>query len=94
MVIRFDRPDVNYQQALYTAVNRALQRQPDASFDLVSVSTLSGGTAQSSLNANSARRNAQSVLRALVDMGLPPSRVSLSATTVASGGNEVRLYIR
>ncbi|MBL6598023.1 MAG: hypothetical protein ISP41_03960 [Alphaproteobacteria bacterium] len=94
VVIRFDRPDVNYQQALYTAVNRALQRQPDASFDLVSVSTLSGGTAQSSLNANSARRNAQSVLRALVDMGLPPSRVSLSATTVASGGNEVRLYIR
>ncbi len=94
VVIRFDRPDVNYQQALYTAVNRALQRQPDAAFDLVSVSTLSGGTAQSSLNASSARRNAQSVLRALVDMGLPPSRVSLSATTAPSGGNEVRLYVR
>jgi hypothetical protein len=94
VVIRFDRPDVNYQQALYTAVNRALQRQPDASFDLVSVSQLRGGTAQSALNANGARRNAQSVLRALVDMGLPPSRVSLSATTAASGGNEVRLYIR
>ncbi len=94
VVIRFDRPDVNYQQALYNAVNRALQRQPDAAFDLVSVSTLSGGTAESSLNANSARRNAQLVLRALVDMGLPPSRVSLSATTVASGGNEVRLYVR
>ena len=94
VVIRFDRPDVNYQQALYTAVNRALQRQPDAAFDLVSVSQLKGGTAQSSLNANSARRNAQSVLRALVDMGLPPSRVSLSATTESSGGNEVRLYVR
>ena len=94
VVIRFDRPDVNYQQALYTAVNRALQRQPDAAFDLVSVSQLRGGTAQSALNANSARRNAQSVLRALVDMGLPPSRVALSATTASSGGNEVRLYIR
>ena len=94
VVIRFDRPDVNYQQALYTAVNRALQRKPDASFDLVSVSQLRGGTAQSTLNANGARRNAQSVLRALVDMGLPPSRVSLSATTATSGGNEVRLYIR
>ena len=94
VVIRFDRPDVNYQQALYTAVNRALQRQPNAAFDLVSVSQLRGGTAQSALNANSARRNAQSVLRALVDMGLPPSRVSLSATTASSGGNEVRLYVR
>jgi hypothetical protein len=94
VVIRFDRPDVNYQQALYTAVNRALQRQPDAAFDLVSVSQLRGGTAQSALNANGARRNAQSVLRALVDMGLPPSRVSLSATTSSTGGNEVRLYVR
>jgi hypothetical protein len=94
VVIRFDRPDVNYQQALYSAVNRALQRQPDAAFDLVSVSQLRGGTARSTLNANSARRNAQSVLRALVDMGLPPSRVALSATTETTGGNEVRLYVR
>jgi hypothetical protein len=94
VVIRFDRPDVNYQQALYSAVNSALQRQPGATFDLVSVSQLRGGAAQSTLNANSARRNAQSVLRALVDMGLPPSRVALSATTETSGGNEVRLYIR
>jgi len=61
---------------------------------LVSVSQLRGGTARSTLNANSARRNAQSVLRALVDMGLPPSRVALSATTETTGGNEVRLYVR
>lgn len=95
VVIRFDRPDVNYQQALYTAVNRALQRQPDVAFDLVAVSSLRGGTAQSALNTNTARRNAQAVLRSLVDMGLPPSRVALSATTSASGGgNEVRLYVR
>jgi len=94
VVIRFDRPDVNYQQALYTAVNRALERKPDASFDLVAVSTLRGGTARSALNANTARRNAQSVLRSLVDMGLPPSRVALSATTSPTGGNEVRLYVR
>ena len=95
VVIRFDRPDVNYQQALYTAVNRALQRQSNVAFDLVAVSSLRGGTAQSALNTNVARRNAQAVLRSLVDMGLPPSRVALSATTSTSGGgNEVRLYVR
>ncbi len=95
IVIRFDRPDVNFQQALYTAVNRVLQRQPAASFDLVAVSSLHGGAAKSALNTNVARRNAQKVLRSLVDMGLPPSRVVLSARASAiSGGNEVRIYIR
>ncbi len=93
VVIRFDRPDVDYQQALYTAVNGALQRQPEASFDLVAVSS-TGDAARAALDANTARRNAQAVLRSLVDMGLPPDRVALSATTSPSGGNEVRLYVR
>jgi hypothetical protein len=95
VIIRFDRPNVNYEQALYTAVNRVLQRRPNASFDLVAVSSIVGGTAKSALNSNETRRNAQNVLRSLVDMGLPPSRVSLSATSSKNGSsNEVHLYLR
>jgi len=95
VVIRFDRPNVNYEQALYTAVNRVLQRKPDATFNLIAVSSVSGGTAKSALNSNETRRNAQAVLRSLVDMGLPPSRVTLSAETSANNvGNEVHIYLR
>ena len=93
VIIRFNQPNVNYEQALYTAVNKVLQNQPNATFELVAVSSVNGGTAKAALNANETRRNAQNVLRSLVDMGLPPGRVSLSATT-SSSGNEVRLYLR
>jgi len=93
VIIRFNQLNVNYEQALYTAVNKVLQNQPNATFELVAVSSVNGGTAKAALNANETRRNAQNVLRSLVDMGLPPGRVSLSATS-SSSGNEVRLYLR
>lgn len=95
VVIRFDRSNVNYQQALYTAVSRALERRPDASFDLVAVTPSAGSSAQVALDTSKARKNAQDVLRSLTDMGLPPSRVALSATTAADAtSNEVRLFVR
>ena len=37
VVIRFDRADVPYQQALYNAVSQALARKPNAVFDVVGV---------------------------------------------------------
>jgi hypothetical protein len=95
VVIRFDRPKVDYEQALYSAVSRALERRPDASFDLVAVTSQKGSPAQAAINANAARRNAEAVLRSLNNMGLPADRVTLSATTSATAsGNEVHLYVR
>jgi len=95
VVIRFDRPNVPYQQALYTAVSRVLERRPNATFDLVAVAPSLGGKARSALNKTKSRRYAESVLRALVEMGLPPSRIAMS--TKVNGGtrsNEVHLYLR
>ena len=94
VVIRFDRSDVKYRQALYTAVREVLDRKPDARFDLVAVSALGDVEAQSALDAVTTRRNAESVLRAMVDMGLSADRMTVSATTTSTGGNEVRLYVR
>jgi len=95
VVIRFDRAKVPYQQALYHAVSRVIERRPDAVFDLVAVASASGGTARVALNANKARRHAEEVLRALIEMGLPPARVAVSAKTMASAKtNEVHVYLR
>ena len=94
-LIRFDRPNVQYEQPLYSAVSRALERRPDAFFDVVAVSPQASNTGRAALDTNAARRNAQGVLRALTDMGLPTSRVALSATTAADAQtNEVRIFVR
>lgn len=95
VVIRFDRDRVPYQQALYHAVSRVLERRPDSVFDLVAVAPAAGGTARVALNSNKARRHAEEVLRSLVEMGLPPARVAVSAKTLsAAKTNEVHLYVR
>lgn len=95
VVIRFDRPDVPYEQALYTAVNRTLQGRPQSVFDVVAITPLQGGAANVALNQTKSTRNAQKVLRSLTDMGLPASRVSLSASSSGQAvTNEVHIYVR
>ncbi len=95
VVIRFDRDTVQYQQALYNAVSRVLERRPNAVFDLVAVAPGTGGQASVALNSTKVRRSAEGVLRSLVEMGLPPSRIALSGKTSADAQtNEVHLYLR
>lgn len=94
VVIRFDRADVPYQQALYNAVSQAIARKPNAVFDVVAVAA--GGTqAQTASNQNQARRNADRVIRSLADMGLPASRVNVSAgSNTQAATNEVHVFVR
>lgn len=95
VIIRFDQPKVDYEQALYTAVRRALDRRPDANFDLVAVAPNAGSPAQVALHSDASKRNAESVMRSLTGMGLPADRITLSATTSASvQANEVQIYVR
>lgn len=93
VVIKFTRPNVEYEQQLYAAVGQALDRKPDAMFDLVAVAPTKPGTGAAS--GASARRSAEGVMRSLTSMGLPPNRVTLSATNSAQiQVNEVHLYVR
>ncbi|MFH1805049.1 MAG: hypothetical protein ABID63_09195 [Pseudomonadota bacterium] len=95
VVIRFDSESVKYEQALYNAVNRALERRPEATFDVVAVTPNRGTPAQVALNSNKSKRHAQSVLRSLTDMGMPASRVRVSdATSPSASANEVHIFVR
>lgn len=95
VTIRFDRPDVPYEQALYTAISRALERRPTAVFDLVAVSPNMGSAAQVSINADQAKRNAEGVMRALSKMGLPADRLALSSATSGTvRDSEVQIFVR
>ena len=93
--IKFDRPDVNYEQALYIAVSEALQRYPDARFALVAVHPTEGNAAKVAIESTRARRNAERVLRSLTQIGLPADRVDLSySKNPEARFNEVHLYVR
>jgi hypothetical protein len=95
VVIRFDRPDVPYEPALYTAISRALEWRPSAVFDLVAVSPSAGSEAETAHSADEAQRDAERVMRTLSQMGLPADRVTLSA--MFSNGvrdNEVQIFVR
>lgn len=95
VVIRFDKPSVAYDQALYQAVGKALERKPSATFDLVAVTPTAGPPGQTAITANAARRNAESVLRSLNNMGLPADRVRMSAMNSGSATtSEVHIYVR
>ena len=91
VTIRFDRPNVAYQEELFRAMRAALDAQPGVAFDIVAVSP--PGAAGS--NAAAAERNVESVVQSLSSMGLPPDRFRLSAETLAdASGNEIRIYPR
>ncbi len=95
VVIRFDRANVEFKQALYTAISTALERRPQTVFDLIAVAPNMGSPADVALATNASKRHAESVLQALGEMGLPNSRVTLSSTTSPSvQTNEVHIYVR
>ena len=93
--IKFDRPDVAYEEPVYLAVNEALKRYPNARFDLVAVTPTEGNAAQVAIESTKARRNAEKVLRTLTQMGLTQDRVDLSYSENASAAvNEVHLFVK
>lgn len=95
VVIRFDRADVEFEQSLYSAMTRALESRPNAQFDVVSVAPSSGNAAEMRRSQTQSRRNAEAVMAAIADMGLPANRLSISSTTSANiGSSEVHVYVR
>ena len=95
VTIRFDRPDVEYERSLYTALSQALELRPGAEFTVVAVSPTGGTASNVQIAQTESRANAERVYRSMSDMGVPPSRVTLAATTNAGiSTNEVRIYVR
>lgn len=93
--IRFDKPNVAYEQPVYMAVNEALQRYPNARFELVAVHPTGGNAAESTIESTRARRNAEKVLRSLTQMGLTMDRVDLSyMPSPEAATSEVHLFVR
>lgn len=93
--IKFDRPKVDYEQAVYTAVSEAQQKYPNARLEVIAVHPSQGNAAQVAIESTRARRNAELVLRSLAQMGVDVGNVDLSTSESAEARtNEVHIYIR
>lgn len=95
VTIRFDHPNVAYQQILYSALAQALQSRPTSSFAVVAVSPTRGSAAAVQLAQTEAQKHAQDVMRSMTDMGVPAARLAISsATDPTANSSEVRVYVR
>ena len=95
VVIRFDHPNVDYQQILYAALSQALQSRPGAGFSVVAVSPTRGTVEAVQLAQTSAKRHAQEVMRSITEMGVPASRLQVaSSTDPGATASEVRVFVR
>lgn len=93
--IRFDQPNVDYEQPVYLAVNEAMQKYPNARFEIVAVHPTRGNAAQLAIESTKARRSAERVMRSLGQMGLPLDKVDLMASqSPEAQSSEVHIYMR
>ncbi len=89
-VIRFGAAPVDYEPALYDAVRGALERRPATAFELVAVTPYVGAAEQATF-----AERLEGVYRALIAMGLPPERLSLSSLSQPDVQvDEVHVYVR
>ncbi len=89
-VIRFGAAPLAYEDALYDAVRRALERRPATAFELVAVTPYVGATERATF-----QDRLEGVYRALIGMGLPPERMSLSSLSQPDiQVDEVHVYVR
>jgi hypothetical protein len=93
--IKFDQPNVDYEQAVYMAVSEAMQKYPNARLELIAVNPSAGNAAQVAIESTRARRNAEMVLRSLSQMGIDVAKIDLSTQqSPEAKSNEVHIYIR
>ncbi len=90
-VIRFIKPDLDFEDELGGAVQRALAGKPDVGFGLVAVSPSGKGA---TLDAVTVQRNIERVLAAMTKAGVAEDRVIFSAASDSDATlDEVRIYL-
>ncbi|GGF03638.1 hypothetical protein GCM10011611_06380 [Aliidongia dinghuensis] len=93
MVIRLDGYHERYEEALYSAVSRTLQAQPNAKFRVTGISPEGASSDETAARLGDVRRRVEDVQRSLLAFGLDPARVSTASTTNRRAPvEEIRVY--
>ncbi|MFM9889491.1 MAG: hypothetical protein ACKVOE_02430 [Rickettsiales bacterium] len=78
-IVRFNQPQVYYEQQLYGALTKAVSVKPDLLFDVVAYSPLTGKPEVDAAWAQQTSQHAQAVVISLQQMGVPVSRISVTS---------------
>lgn len=94
-LVRYNQPNVDYEQQLSTAISAALQRKSDLQFSVVAVTPMRGDPTDMATMQEEAGRHAESIKRSLVQLGLAPSRITMARTQMQEAEvPEVHVYVR
>ncbi len=86
-VIKFDKENVNFEEPLYQALSRSLERNPSATFEV-------SGIAPQNKPSTNVKKDVKAVMNALTEMGLPANRIAITMTTDNVEFDEVRVFER
>ena len=90
VAIRFDKRKVAYEQTLYKAVKRAVDKKNNVRFDVVGITPLRG-----TVSGADAKSSADAVARSIINMGVPASRVNVVTATSSNAQNvEVKVFVK
>ena len=87
VVVKFDKANVEFEEPLYQALSRALERNPSATFEV-------SGIAPQGKPSTNVKKDVKAVMNALTEMGLPASRVAITMSTDNVEFDEVRVFER
>lgn len=95
MVIRFNQRKVYFEQPLYAAATKAINKKSGVVFNLISYVPIAGNPDQDEALMQRAGGNLREVTAALVKMGIPPQQVTTN-TQPGQGLNydEVHIYVQ
>jgi hypothetical protein len=94
VVIKFNRPNVSYQQILLSALQQALKSRPSAAFKIVAVTPTRGSAAEVARAQGASKRHAEDVLQSMTDMGVPATRLQVASSTDPQvQAAEVRVFV-
>jgi hypothetical protein len=89
VVIRFDQPNVRYDEPVRKAAALALRRKPSTIFDIVASAPAVASAREKS------KSDAEAVIRSLMDAGVPSNQVTLTLAAPQRGaGSEVLIFVR
>ena len=95
MVIRFDDPDAEFDDAIGDAIGAALASRPLGTFDVQALAPDAAPLENKLAAIRVARDSAERVLRSLTSHGVPASQIELSARTDAGiSAPQVLVYLR
>jgi hypothetical protein len=95
VVIRFDQPNVRYDEPVRKAAALALQRKPTTIFDVVASAPAEGAPDAVASAREKSKADAEAVIRSLMGAGAPSSQLTLTlAAPQSAAGSEVLVFVR